>query len=387
MVAALAAAQRLLAAGVLAWGAWWTLLALLALVPPRRRVHAAAPPLRLTVIVPAHNEEALVARTVDSLRATSMTPRPEVLVVADNCTDATAAVASAAGATVLERHDLERRGKSFALDFAIEHLRARDLPPDAVVVVDADTTVAPGFFEAIASRLATGSKVVQAHYAASPAETDLGRLRRLALGLVHWTRPLGAARLGLPTTLKGNGMAFAWAVARDGLPGAGITEDAASTIELARASVVADFEPAARVQGAMASRYEAARTQDLRWEGGRASLLPAALSCAAGALRRGDLRAAAAAAEVASPPLTLAGAAAMMTLAMGLAGLGSARLGLASAASLCAYVTLGLAATRPERRDLVALATAPRFVAHKLRIYADLASGGGRREWERTDRG
>ena len=69
-------------------------------------------------------------------------PGDRLLVVADNCTDHTAAVARAAGAEVLERRDAERRGKGYALAAGVDTLRAG--PPDVVVIVDADCRPAAG---------------------------------------------------------------------------------------------------------------------------------------------------------------------------------------------------------------------------------------------------
>ena len=71
---------------------------------------------RFRFLVPAHNEEAGIAATVNSLFAVDW-PRDrfDVVVVADNCNDGTAAAARAAGATVLERQNKELRGKGYAL--------------------------------------------------------------------------------------------------------------------------------------------------------------------------------------------------------------------------------------------------------------------------------
>src|SRR5436309_13888137 len=61
---------------------------------------------RVDVLVPAHDEEASIARCVESLRAqTFPSERYEVVVVADNCTDDTAARAAEAGAQVLVRDE------------------------------------------------------------------------------------------------------------------------------------------------------------------------------------------------------------------------------------------------------------------------------------------
>src|SRR3546814_20773180 len=73
-----------------------------------------------SLLVAAHNEAAGIAATVEALSAVA--PGAQILVVADNCDDATAAEARKAGADVVERHDPDRRGKGFALAFGREEL-------------------------------------------------------------------------------------------------------------------------------------------------------------------------------------------------------------------------------------------------------------------------
>src|SRR5215213_9956494 len=90
---------------------------------------------RLAVLVPAHNESAGLLPTLNDLKAQLRTGE-RLIVVADNCQDDTADLAAAAGAEVLERHDLTRHGKGYALDWGIQHLRGD--PPDVLVIIDAD---------------------------------------------------------------------------------------------------------------------------------------------------------------------------------------------------------------------------------------------------------
>src|SRR5262245_53083259 len=68
-------------------------------------------------VVPAHDEESGIARTVRNLLAMDW-PKDafRVLVVADNCHDQTAQRARDAGALVIERFDGDRRGKGYALE-------------------------------------------------------------------------------------------------------------------------------------------------------------------------------------------------------------------------------------------------------------------------------
>ena len=116
--------------------------------------------LRFNVIVPAHNEAEVIEGAVASLRKLDWPADAfQVLVVADNCTDSTAALARAAGARVLERHDAVSRGKGHALDFAFKTSATHGWA-DAVVVVDADTEVSANLLEAFATRIESGADAV-----------------------------------------------------------------------------------------------------------------------------------------------------------------------------------------------------------------------------------
>ena len=88
-------------------------LLVLTLASARRAPAPPRPPrLRFDVVVPAHDEERGVSATVRSLLAVEYPPElRRVVVVADNCTDRTAARAAEAGAIVLVRNDPGRRGK------------------------------------------------------------------------------------------------------------------------------------------------------------------------------------------------------------------------------------------------------------------------------------
>src|SRR5208283_3126599 len=71
---------------------------------------------KLAIVIPAHDEAASIVRCVRSIAA-CMRPdsvETETIVVADNCSDATADLARGSGARVLVRSDSVRRGKGFA---------------------------------------------------------------------------------------------------------------------------------------------------------------------------------------------------------------------------------------------------------------------------------
>jgi hypothetical protein len=254
-----------------------------------------------------------------------------------------------------------------------------------VAVVDADTLVEPGFFTAIAVRMAGGADAVQVHYAPLPAAGSLPALRRLAFALVHWARPLGAARLGLGVGLKGNGMAFRWEVVRDGFGASGLAEDAALTLELARRGTAVRFEPGTTVRGAMADSYGAAGTQDRRWEAGRLGLAAAAFGQGLRSAAHGRFACAWACLELAMLPMTLVAVCAVLGSALlVLGGVGwSAAVPVVTLVAACA---VAWAAARVPPRDLLALAAAPRFALHKLRVLSSVALHRGPATWERTSR-
>jgi 1,2-diacylglycerol 3-beta-glucosyltransferase len=223
------------------------------------------------VIVPAHDEQAHIATTVESLLCVDY-PRDRfrVIVVADNCADATARAARDAGAKVLERVDPARRGKGHALAFAFDHVLRQTLA-DAVVVVDADTQVAPLLLRAFASRLETGAAAMQGDYRVRNAGASWRtRLMVVALATFHALRSLARERLGLSCGLRGNGMALSCAVLRTVPYDAfSIVEDVELGIHLGEAGYRVVYVPEAVVWGEMAPSGAIARSQRNRWEAGR----------------------------------------------------------------------------------------------------------------------
>jgi cellulose synthase/poly-beta-1,6-N-acetylglucosamine synthase-like glycosyltransferase len=222
------------------------------------------------IVVPAHNEEQILAPV---LRRIAMLDYPrdrwELVVVADNCSDATATVARAAGARVLERIDASLRGKGHALAFAVDALRAE--PFDAYVILDADTLVDPELLDILNRYLDAGHRVIQAHHdVLNPYDTRRTVLMYVAFCLFHYVRPLGRRALGLSTGLNGNGMCFAKPVLEQYSWNAfSLVEDMEYTTMLLRHGERVVFAPEARIRAQMAGGRVQATSQRMRWEGGR----------------------------------------------------------------------------------------------------------------------
>lgn len=266
--------------------------------------------LRFRIVVPAHNEEHGLGRTLWSLRRLEYPlTRYEVVVVADNCTDRTAEVARRYGATVLERHDPARRGKGYALQYAFELLRLAPVHAwDAIVVIDADTVVTPNLLQAFANRLATGAEAVQAAYL--PAASAGGRLAiitEVAFTAFHVVRSTARERLGLSVGLRGNGMAFSRSlVAAVPHEAFSRTEDLEFGVRLGLKKVRVAFASEATVFGDMPEREAVASTQRRRWIGGRVEMarrhLPGLVNAA---VRRRSAMLADLAMDLLVPPVSL----------------------------------------------------------------------------------
>ncbi len=120
---------------------------------------------RFAIFVPAHNEEAVIGNIVSNLKDLNY---PEdsykLYVIADNCTDNTAAIARGAGANVLERFDDNDRGKGYALKWAFDKvLCGDDCEYDAVVIFDADNLISRNFLRVMNNKLCDGQKVIQGY--------------------------------------------------------------------------------------------------------------------------------------------------------------------------------------------------------------------------------
>ena len=278
-----------------------------ALCPPRR---SPLPPEsnrpRCAVLIPAQNEETTIGPTIRAILP-QLQPKDRLVVVADNCTDATAAAARSLGATVVERTDPERRGKGFALDAGVRFLEGD--PPAVVVMVDADCRVSEGAVDALVREAAFTGRPTQAAYwmDAPPGATPRDRLSAFAFQFKNLVRPLGLDRLGQPCLLTGSGMSFPWPVLRKAdLAHADLVEDMRLGLDLAAAGHPPRFCPRARVTGVLPARADAALSQRRRWEHGHLrTLFSQVPRLTAAAIRQRYFDLAALALEVSVPPLAV----------------------------------------------------------------------------------
>lgn len=349
--------------------------------------------LRFDVLVPAHNEAAVIERVIHSLKRINWpADRYRVIVVADNCTDATAAVAAAAGAQVIERQDPQRRGKGYALEFAFKASRARGWA-DAVVVIDADAEVSANLLEAFARRMERGEDAVQVHYGVSnTAASWRTRLLSIAKAAFHIVRSRARERLGLSCGIRGNG----WAVTHRLLERApyrsfSLTEDLEYGIELGFAGYRVAYADEAHADAEMVSAEKDARQQRQRWERGRFRLIRTKTApLLKAAVRRRSLVCLDLALDLMVLPLSyvVLNIVALLILAS-LATLwesayrGWVWLGLVCAALLALHILRGWQLSGAGWRGLLDLVRAPFFLLWKLAVMLRRREST---EWVRTKR-
>jgi cellulose synthase/poly-beta-1,6-N-acetylglucosamine synthase-like glycosyltransferase len=374
--------------GLLALGALYLLAPAAVALFYRERTRGVSGETDVVVLVPAHDEEDTVAHCVQAFEnQTYRRERFHVVVIADNCTDKTAAVAANAGAEVLVRNEPDSRGKGRALRWALDELLARDDRPGAFVVVDSDSTPDAGLLTGLVSRLEAGAQAVQGESLIVGDGSPAQELRAAAFLLVNRARPTGRAMLGLPANLAGNGMLFSTQLLAERPWSAySSTEDVEYGLELRAAGIKPVFARGAIVWSPAAPHGRAAEAQQLRWEGGKLHL---ARTLVPRLLAKGQVDAAI---ELAIPPLgyLAAGAATVTAAGVVLAWLDVVDFwavipAAVALAAIPVYVVVGLVAAKAPRAAYVALAHAPGFVARKaLRAHRLLRFKPD--SWVRTER-
>jgi cellulose synthase/poly-beta-1,6-N-acetylglucosamine synthase-like glycosyltransferase len=338
---------------------------------------------RLVVLVPAHEEQAMIASAVSSLLLCAYPQnRRRLVVIADNCEDRTTQRAQEAGAEVWERTDERQRGKGFALAWAFEQLKAEG-GYDAVVIVDADCVASPNLLSAIGFRLRAGTHALQVNnLVANPEDSNASALRYAGFALMK-VRFLGKQRLGMSCGLVGTGMAFRRELLeRHTWQDVGLVEDGEYHMRLVLAGERTEFVREASVSSPMPTSFGSSGEE--RWEQGRLDLIRRwTPRLVLSGLAKRDLVRLHTGLECLVPPQALIAA-----LGLGAAGarllMSPRRLALLSAGSLCAqgvFVLGGLRLVHAPAAVYRALVLAPALIVSKSLMYVRLLCGRGPSRW------
>jgi cellulose synthase/poly-beta-1,6-N-acetylglucosamine synthase-like glycosyltransferase len=225
------------------------------------------------ILVPAHNEEKVIEETLESLQKLDPVGSAEIVVIADNCTDNTADKARSYNVSVIERHEPNRRGKGYALEYALSKYSMVDF--DAVVIIDADTVADQNMLSVMARSLTGGAGAVQVSNEFSIAqETSLAFLQQMANKVENLFFYRGRAVLGLPILLRGTGMAIKTDVlVSHPWSSYSVTEDVDYAVNLIMAGIQIGFTDGCRVLSSATSSYRQSYSQKERWASGTFRLI------------------------------------------------------------------------------------------------------------------
>lgn len=360
------------------------LLAVASLRYRDRAPTAGAPEVSFLVLIPAHNEEEVIAEALAAVFA-HRRPRDQVLVVADRCTDATASIARRFGALVLERQESAEPGRAATRHDGIQY--ALTLSWDAIVMIDADSVVEPGFFDAAEAALATGAEALQARSEAAVGSRLLDHSAIAAFAIQGVLMPRGRDRLGALVRLRGTGMVLSRRIVSEFRFRAPASEDLWYSLDLCLAGIRPRHVEAARLRSLNAPSWRVAGEQRLRYEAGR---LSAAREFLRPLLHRRSFASLEAAAFLATPPFAVAALALLISTGVALAAGSEIVASVAAAALFLLALDLAIALFEAGAgpRTWAALAVAPWYLPWKavVQIRAALSVGRGVRAYGATPR-
>jgi len=345
------------------------------------------------IIVPAHDESRGILPTIEDIKP-QLDKRDRLLVVADNCSDDTAAVAASAGAEVIERRDPQRIGKGYALDWGVRHLSSN--PPDFVVFIDADCRIQSDMIRRLKEICRKLQRPVQATFLMTGAKDSPidHRVAEFAWTVKNWVRPLGLRYLNRPIQLMGTGMIFPWDIIRNVSMATGnIVEDLKLGLDLAAMHKAPQFYPFVIGTSYFPTTAKAAYSQRQRWEHGHiGTILQTAPRMLGTALKQFNVDLFVLILDLIVPPLSL-----LTILVVGFFFLSvfillivpSPAAAIISTANLLALILAVFLAWMKFGRRILPARSIPSiipYVLSKFGLYGQILSGKGVAKWVRTDR-
>jgi len=235
--------------------------------------HLPPVPHRLAVLICARNEEEVIADLIQSLKQQTYDQRLlTIFVMADNCTDRTAAIAQAEGAQVYSRFDQRNVGKGYALEALLRHIE-KDYPQtfDGFLVFDADNILDRHFIEAMNQSFSDGYEILTS-YRNSKNYGDNWISAGYSLWFIRESRYLNHARmlLGTSCAISGTGFFFSRAVMErlGGWPFHLLTEDIEFSTHHIIQGVKIGFCPEAVLYDEQPVTFRQSWRQRLRWAKG-----------------------------------------------------------------------------------------------------------------------
>lgn len=346
------------------------------------------------VLVPAHNEELLLSDLLNSLRAQDYPENMyEVVVVADNCTDQTAKIAKHENVRTVERKNSRFVGKGYAIEYGLEYLANKVY--DAVLIVDADSTVDEVVLRELDEAIQKGARIMQCYNGlANPDNSWFTRL--MDVSRTFGNEVLGPAKekIGLSSHLMGNGMCFVRdVIEKYGWDAFTVGEDWEYYAKLVMKGERIAFVNKARVYHRESVDLEQATSQRLRWSSGRFAVAAKyGTRLLLNGMKSGSILKTDAALPLLlpNPSLGISLTILMFVIVLviplsGYRGLFTGWFGLLVILQL-AFFLVGVMFVKNRKEKLLALLFAPVFLLWKSGLDLLSVAGIGRKYWVRTER-
>lgn len=227
---------------------------------------------KYAILIPARNEETVIGNLLDSINRQDYPQELlTVFVVADNCTDKTAATAREKGAVCYERFNDRDRTKGFALQFLFQNIE-RDYGIDAFegyFIFDADNLLNRDYVTRMNEAFDAGEKIITSYRNTKNFDENWVA----STYALHWLRSIrqnhrARSVLRLATNIQGTGFLFANELVKDGWNYTSLTEDRAFTADAVAHGYQISYNDAAMFYDEQPVSLKIALRQRLRWAKG-----------------------------------------------------------------------------------------------------------------------
>ena len=227
------------------------------------------------ILIPAHNEENDIGKNLQAIKS-QLEEGDKILVVADNCSDNTAAICRNENAMVIERTNTTQIGKGYALQYGVDYIKTLPEPWRTIVVMDADCQFTEGSLNTLVAKSQSLNWVVQALYLMkSPDKSNIKlNISEFTWLIKNWVRPLGLKKMGISCHLQGSGMAFPLTILNKySLASGSIVEDLELGLKIVDGGDKILFLPESTVLSYFPTNEEGLAIQRKRWEHGHMSIV------------------------------------------------------------------------------------------------------------------
>ena len=235
------------------------------------------PEMRFLVLIPAHNEEAVIPAIIENMQQMDY-PKElyDFYVLADNCTDRTAELSRSLGANVLEFHNQskdEPTGKTVALKKAFLALEGYQEKYDAVFFFDADNLVDKTMFREVNSQFLSSSsntEVIQCYLDCKNKTGIIAYFYYLTYVASNRFLQYARCRIGLNTFICGTGFAVRtrYLYQRGGWTTESLTEDVELQFDATLEGRKVLWNNNVRVYDEKPTTLKASLRQRIRWAQG-----------------------------------------------------------------------------------------------------------------------